>query len=79
VPELRDVRARDAIRAFERAGGTATQGRGDHVKIRMPNGQLVVLADTRKPVKVGLLVAMIKRAGLTLEEFARLVQGESVG
>jgi predicted RNA binding protein YcfA (HicA-like mRNA interferase family) len=74
MPELRNVRPSEAIRAFERAGGKAVAGRGDHVKITMPNGAVVILVGGRQPLKVGLLVAMIKRAGLTVDEFAALLR-----
>lgn len=75
MPELRNIRPRDAIRAFERAGGQTRQGRGDHINIKMPNGQIVTLVDTREPVKVGILVGTIRKAGLTVEEFIRLLKG----
>ena len=51
------------------------QGRGDHVNIKMPNGQIVTLVDTRHPVKVGILVGAIRKAGLTNEEFVRFLKG----
>ncbi len=76
MPELRNVRPRDAIRAFERAGGRTSQGRGDHVNIKMPNGQIVTLVDTREPAKIGILVGVIKKAGLTVEQFVSLLKGK---
>ena len=75
MPELRNVRPRDAIRAFERAGGHATRGRGDHVNIKMPNGQIVTIVDTREPAKIGILIGGIRKAGLTTEEFIELLKG----
>ncbi len=74
--ELRDVRPRDAIAALERAGGRVRQGKGDHVNIKMPNGQIVTLSGVREPIKIGLLKAMLRKAGLTEEEFARLLEGD---
>jgi predicted RNA binding protein YcfA (HicA-like mRNA interferase family) len=53
MPELRNVRADDAIRAFERAGGIVRGGKGDHVNIKMPNGQIVTIPRTREPIKAG--------------------------
>jgi predicted RNA binding protein YcfA (HicA-like mRNA interferase family) len=76
MPEFRSVRARDAIRALERAGGVVRQGKGSHVNIKMPNGQIITLSGTREPVKVGLLKAMVRKAGLSEEEFARLLKGD---
>lgn len=75
MPEFRNVRPRDAIAAFERAGGVTRSGKGSHVNIKMPNGQIITLSGTRQPIKVGLLKALIRRADLTDDEFARLLEG----
>jgi predicted RNA binding protein YcfA (HicA-like mRNA interferase family) len=75
---LRDVRPREAIAALERAGGVVRKGgKGDHVNIKMPNGQIVTLPGRRGPIKVGLLKALLRKAGLTEEEFIRLLEGRS--
>jgi predicted RNA binding protein YcfA (HicA-like mRNA interferase family) len=76
VGELRDVRPRDAIAALERAGGRIRHGKGDHVIIKMPNGQIVTFSGKREPIKIGLLKAMLRKAGLTEEEFVRLLEGD---
>lgn len=73
MPEFRDVRARDAIAALERAGGIARRGKGSHVNIKMPNGRLLTFSGSREPVKIGILKAMIKAAGISDEEFASLL------
>ncbi len=75
MPELRGVRPADAVAAMERAGGVVRQGKGAHVNVKMPNGQIVTFSMHRGPVKVGLLRAMIRRAGLTEAEFARFLEG----
>jgi predicted RNA binding protein YcfA (HicA-like mRNA interferase family) len=69
VGELRDIPAKDAIRAFERAGGIVRKGKGSHVNIRMPNGASVTFAQSNKDVKIGLLRSMLKRAELSQEAF----------
>jgi predicted RNA binding protein YcfA (HicA-like mRNA interferase family) len=56
------------IKAFERAGGIRRAGKGAHVNIKMPNGQLITIPYHDK-VKVGLLHAAIKKAGLSPDEF----------
>lgn len=39
---LRDIKAKDAIAALERAGGISRRrGKGDRVNVKMPNGQIV--------------------------------------
>jgi predicted RNA binding protein YcfA (HicA-like mRNA interferase family) len=59
---------------LERAGGITRSGKGDHVNIKMPNGQIITFSGRREPIKVGLLKAMIRKAGLTEEEFIRLME-----
>ena len=77
MTELRSVRADDPIRAFERAGGIVRSGKGDHVNIKMPNGQIVTIPRSREPIKVGLLKAALKKAGISDEQFAALLKGRT--
>ena len=69
---LKNVRGRKAIRAFEKAGGVVRKGKGSHVNIKMPNGQLVTIPAAGE-VKLGLLKAAVRKAGLTEEEFIDLL------
>ncbi len=46
-------------------------GKGSHVNIQMPNGHSVTLVRSRTDVKIGLLKDMLKRAGISQEEFLR--------
>jgi len=78
MPPFRNVSPRDAIAAFVRAGGAIRGGKGDHVNIKMPNGQLVTIVNSREPVKVSILIMTIKKAGLTKDDFARLLKGENL-
>lgn len=48
------------------------KGKGGHVNIKMPNGQLITIPATGE-VKRGLLKAAIRKAGLTEEEFISLL------
>jgi hypothetical protein len=41
VSLLRGVRGKDAVKIFVKAGGIVRQGKGDHVNVKMPNGQLI--------------------------------------
>ncbi|MEA2035425.1 MAG: hypothetical protein U9N40_08085 [Euryarchaeota archaeon] len=49
------------------------KGKGDHVNIRMLNGQIITISGS-KELKIGLFKAAIKKAGLTEEEFPRLLK-----
>jgi predicted RNA binding protein YcfA (HicA-like mRNA interferase family) len=66
------VKGKDAVRAFVNAGGMVRQGKGDHVNIKMPNGQLITIPVSGE-VKIGLLKAAIKKAGLTEKAFENLL------
>ena len=71
--ELRGIRAADAIKAFERAGGQRRSGKGDHVNLKMPNGRIITLRAAGE-VKVGRLKDAIREAGLTSDQFADLLE-----
>lgn len=64
----RGLKSEDVIRAFENAGGVRRPGKGSHVNIKMPNGQLITIPGHGE-VKVGLLQAAIRKSGLTADEF----------
>jgi predicted RNA binding protein YcfA (HicA-like mRNA interferase family) len=66
------VDADEAVRAFEKAGGVSRPGKGSHINIKMPNGQIVTIP-RHGPVKVGLLHAAIRKADLSVEDFVRLL------
>lgn len=72
MPWLRGIKGKDAIKAFLKAGGVSRTGKGDHVNIKMPNGQIITIP-TSKDLKIGLLKAAIKKAGLTDEAFIELL------
>lgn len=72
MTHLHNIKGRDAIRAFSKAGGDVRQGKGDHVNIKMPNGKLITIPVPNE-LKIGLLKAAIKKAGLTEEEFEKLL------
>jgi predicted RNA binding protein YcfA (HicA-like mRNA interferase family) len=71
--ELRGIKAADAIRAFERAGGERRGGKGDHVNLKMPNGRIITLRAVGE-VKLGRLRDAIREAGLTVEGFTKLLE-----
>ncbi|MGH7962614.1 MAG: type II toxin-antitoxin system HicA family toxin [Candidatus Binatia bacterium] len=60
------------MKAFVRAGGVQRKGKGDHVNVKMPNGQLITIP-VRGELKIGLLKAAMRKAGLTEEEFSNLL------
>ncbi len=48
--------------------------RGSHVKLMKPGNPVILSIPLHKgkPVKKGLLVAQVKKAGMTVEEFLKL-------
>ncbi len=68
----RDVSGIDAIKALKKAGYTPVRQRGSHVILENQDGRLIVVP-LHKRLKTGLLRAIIKEAGLTIEEFIELL------
>ncbi len=66
--ELRGIRGKEALKVFVKAGGLVRPGKGDHINIKMPNGMLVTIPGNHE-LKIGLLKAAIRKAGLTDEQF----------
>lgn len=73
MAKLKGIKGKDAIKAFEKAGGILRKkGKGDHRNMKMPNGMIVTIPDEGE-LKIGLLKTAIKRAGLTDKEFLDLL------
>lgn len=73
MSRLRGTKGKEAVKAFVKAGGIGRKGKGDHVNVKMPNGQIITVPNS-KELKIGLLKAVIKKSGLTEEEFLRLLK-----
>jgi predicted RNA binding protein YcfA (HicA-like mRNA interferase family) len=69
---LYNIKGKDAIKAFVRFGGVERKGKGDHINIKMPNGMIVTIPGS-KELKIGLLKSVIKKAGLSEEEFLNVL------
>jgi predicted RNA binding protein YcfA (HicA-like mRNA interferase family) len=67
---LKGLKGQDAVKGFYHAGGEPRKGKGDHINIKMPNGQLITIPISGE-VKLGLLKAAIKKAGLTEDEYMK--------
>ena len=72
---MRGVSGKDAVEALIKAGGNVRQGKGDHVNIKMPNGQLITIP-VSGDLKIGLLKSAIRKAGLDDEDFLKLLKGD---
>jgi predicted RNA binding protein YcfA (HicA-like mRNA interferase family) len=69
---LHNIKGKDAVKVFLKFGGVERKGKGDHINIKMPNGMIVTIPGS-KELKIGLLKSVIKKAGLTEEEFLKLL------
>jgi len=70
---LHNLKPDRVVRAFERAGWMNEGQRGSHVKLTKEGNPniLSIPVHKGKPVKQGLLLSQIKKAGMTVAEFLR--------
>jgi len=72
---LYNLKPEKVIKAFERAGWVNKGCMGSHVKLTKEGNPniLSIPVHRGKPIKIGLLKDQIKKAGLTEEDFLKLV------
>ena len=63
-----------AIRAFERAGWIRDRQRGSHVSLIKAGVPIVLTVPLHRELGPGLLRSLIRKAGLTVEEFHALLR-----
>jgi predicted RNA binding protein YcfA (HicA-like mRNA interferase family) len=63
----------EAIRAFERAGWLRARQRGTHVSMVKSGIPIVLTVPLHRELGPGLLRSLIRKAGLTVEEFRALL------
>ena len=68
---MRSISAREAIRAFERAGYRADRTSGSHHVLKKPGepGTLSVPVHRNRDLKPGTLRGLIRSSGLTVDQF----------
>jgi len=68
---IHNLKLLKVVKAFERGGWTAWEQKGSHVKLTKEDNPniLSIPVHKGKPIKKGLLLDQIKKAGLTVEEF----------
>ena len=70
--KLRGLSGEQVVRAFERVGYTVDRMKGSHYVLKHSQRAAITIPRHRE-VKVGLLMAKIKTAGLTVDEFEGLL------
>jgi predicted RNA binding protein YcfA (HicA-like mRNA interferase family) len=71
-PALADLPERKVIRALESAGFSYVRTKGSHAVYRDGNGRTVVIPQ-HGVVKRGTLASILRQAGLTPDEFLKLL------
>lgn len=74
MPELPRVTPERVAKALQRAGFVEDHQKGSHLTMRHPDGRRAVIPMHTKTVPLGTLHDIIKEAGLTVEEFHRLLR-----
>ncbi len=64
------VSGAQAVRAFERAGWVIARRKGSHVILKKPKAFHTLSVPDHDELDPGTLRALIRKAGLTVEEFA---------
>jgi len=75
LPRIRPLAPQKIIKILERAGFKVIRQKGSHVIMIDERGtRIVIPVHPGKDVKPGLIRAVIKEAGLSREEFFRLLE-----
>lgn len=72
MPGLPVVSGAEAVRRFERAGWSVARTRGSHVILAHPAARARLSVPQHCELDRGLLRALIRAAGLTIEDFVNL-------
>jgi predicted RNA binding protein YcfA (HicA-like mRNA interferase family) len=73
VGRLGNISGREAVRAFERAGWQVIGQVGSHIVLIKPGLRVNLSIPQHKELSLGTLRALIRNAGLTVEEFLDLL------
>ncbi len=73
MPPLPVCSGQDAIRAFERDGWHVARQHGSHVILTRPGVAERLSIPEHRELRPGLLRALIRDAGLTVDDFSRLL------
>ena len=73
MARLPTVSGRQDVAAFERAGFEGRRQRGSHIVMVKPGFPETLSVPDHRQLKPGTLRALIRKAGLTVDEFAELV------
>ena len=72
MPQLPVISGADAVKKIERAGWKVDRQKGSHVMMTKPGSMVTLSVPQHRELDRGLLRALIRDAGLTVEEFIAL-------
>ena len=72
MTDLPVVSGAEAVRRFERAGWTVARRKGSHLLLTHPGVRATLSIPQHRELDRGLLRALIRSAGMTVDEFASL-------
>jgi predicted RNA binding protein YcfA (HicA-like mRNA interferase family) len=73
VARLANISGKDAVKAFQKAGWVIIGQVGSHVVMSKPEIRVNLSVPQHRELSVGTLRALIRHAGLTVEEFLDLI------
>jgi predicted RNA binding protein YcfA (HicA-like mRNA interferase family) len=71
--KLANISGKQAVKAFERAGWAVMGQVGSHCVMTKPGERANLSVPQHKELSIGLLRALIRAAGLTVDEFLDLL------
>lgn len=74
MARLRRILGRRAVSAFERAGFRRRRQRGSHIVLTKPGRAITLSVPDHRELGKGLLRDLIRKAGLTPDEFIDLLR-----
>ena len=74
MPRVPKVSGRQAVAAFERSGFEVRRRRGSHIVMVKPGFPETLSVPDHRQLRPGTLRALIRKAGLTVEEFLSLLR-----
>ena len=78
MPKLRRVSGQEAILVLERLGFVQVRQRGSHVILnkQTPEREVGCVVPLHQEVAIGTLQGILKQAGVTPDEFMKILQSE---
>jgi predicted RNA binding protein YcfA (HicA-like mRNA interferase family) len=74
MPRLPKLSGRDAVAAFQRTGFEVRRQRGSHIILTKPGFPATLSVPDHRELRVGTLHALIRKSGLTVDQFIELIR-----